>query len=95
MGEATSELTRVRCLSVLSRAGKWRRLIAILTALTLGGDHLTRKANAMLGRWILTCNSSFAKPTAVEAAEVGRLLDRCEKEGRIRGEVAERVRFCL
>ena len=95
MGEATSELTRVRCLSVLSRAGKWRRLIAILTALTLGGEHLTRKANAMLGRWILTCNSSFAKPTAVEAAEVGRLLDRCEKEGRIRGEMAERVRFCL
>ena len=95
MGETTSELTRVRCLSVLSRAGKWRRLIAVLTALTLGGDHLTRKANAMLGRWILTCNSSFAKPTAVEAVEVGRLLDRCEKEGRIRGEVAERVRFCL
>lgn len=95
MGEATSELTRVRCLSVLSRAGKWRRLIAILTALTLGGDHLTCKANAMLGRWILTCNSSFAKPTAVEAAEVGRLLERCEKEGRIRGEIAERVRFCL
>ena len=95
MGEATSELTRVRCLSVLSRAGKWRRLIAILTALTLGGDHLTRKANAMLGRWLLTCNASFAKPTAVEAAEVGRLLERCEKEGRIRGEVAERVRFCL
>ena len=95
MGEATSELTRVRCLSVLSRAGKWRRLIAILTALTLGGDHLTRKANAMLGRWILTCNSSFAKPTAVEAAEVGRLLERCEKEGRIRGDMAERVRFCL
>ena len=95
MGEATSELTRVRCLSVLSRAGKWRRLIAILTALTLGGDHLTRKANAMLGRWILTCNYSFAKPTAVEAAEVGRLLDRCEKDGRIQGEVAERVRFCL
>lgn len=95
MGEATSELTRVRCLSVLSRAGKWRRLIAILTALTLGGDHLTRKANAMLERWILTCNYSFAKPTAVEADEVGRLLDRYEKEGRIRGEVAERVRFCL
>ena len=95
MGEAASELTRVRCLSVLSRAGKWRRLIAILTALTLGGDPLPRKANAMLGRWILTCNSSFAKPTAVEAVEVGRLLDRCEKEGRIRGEVAERVRFCL
>ncbi|MBP3666846.1 MAG: hypothetical protein J6K29_07320 [Clostridia bacterium] len=95
MGETTSELTRVRCLSVLSRAGKWRRLIAILTALTLGGDHLTRKANAMLGRWIVTCNSSFAKPTAVEAAEVGRLLERCEKEGRIRGEIAERVRFCL
>ncbi len=95
MGETPSELTRVRCLSVLFRAGKWRRLIAILTALTLGGDHLTRKANAMLGRWILTCNSSFAKPTAVEAAEVGRLLERCEKEGRIRGEMAERVRFCL
>lgn len=95
MGETASELTRVRCLSVLSRAGKWRRLIAILTALTLGGDHLTRKATAMLGRWLLTCNSSFAKPTAVEAAEVGWLLDRCEKEGRIRGEVAERVRFCL
>ena len=95
MGEATSELTRVRCLSVLSRAGKWRRLIAVLTALTLGGDHLTRKANAMLGRWILTCNYSFAKPTAVEAAEVGRLLERCEKEGRIRGELAERVWFCL
>jgi nucleoside diphosphate kinase len=49
----------------------------------------------MLERWILTCNYSFAKPTAVEAAEVGRLLDRCEKEGRIRGEMAERVRFCL
>ncbi len=95
MGEATSELTRVRCLSVLSSAGKWRRLIAVLTALTLGGEHLARKANAMLGRWILTCNSSFAKPTAVEAAEVGRLLERCEKEGRIRGEMAERVRFCL
>lgn len=95
MGEATSELTRVRCLSVLSRAGKWRRLIAVLTALTLGGDHLTRKATAMLGRWILTCNASFAKPTAVEAAEVGRLLERCEKEGRIRGDMAERVRFCL
>ena len=95
MGEATSELTRVRCLSVLSRAGKWRRLITILTALTLGGEHLARKANAMLGRWLLTCNASFAKPTAVEAAEVGRLLDRCEKEGRIRGEMAERVRFCL
>ncbi len=95
MGEATSELTRVRCLSVLSRAGKWRRLIAILTALTLGGEHLTRKANAMLGRWILTCNASFAKPTAVEAAEVGWLLERCEKEERIRGEMAERVRFCL
>lgn len=95
MGETPYELTRVRCLSVLSRAGKWRRLIAILTALTLGGDHLTRKANAMLGRWIVTCNSSFAKPTAVEAAEVGRLLERCEKEGRIRGEMAERVRFCL
>lgn len=95
MGEATSELTRVRCLSVLSRAGKWRRLIAILTALTLGGEHLTRKANAMQGRWLLTCNASFAKPTAVEAAEVGRLLDRCEKEGRIRGDMAERVRFCL
>ena len=95
MGEATSELTRVRCLSVLSRAGKWRRLIAILTALTLGGDHLTRKANAMLGRWILTCNASFAKPTAAETAEVGRLLERCEKEGRIRGDMAERVRFCL
>ena len=95
MGEATSELTRVRCLSVLSRAGKWRRLIAILTALTLGGDHLTRKATAMLGRWLLTCNASFAKPTAVEAAEVGRLLERCEKEGRIRGDMAERVRFCL
>lgn len=95
MGETASELTRVRCLSVLSRAGKWRRLIAILTALTLGGEHLARKANAMLGRWLLTCNSSFAKPTAVEAAEVGRLLERCEKEGRIRGEVAERVRFCL
>lgn len=95
MGEATSELTRVRCLSVLSRSGKWRRLIAILTALTLGGEHLARKANAMLGRWILTCNASFAKPTAVEAAEVGRLLDRCEKEGRIRGDMAERVRFCL
>ena len=95
MAETTSELTRVRCLSVLSRAGKWRRLIAILTALTLGGDHLTRKANAMLGRWILTCNYSFAKPTATETAEVGRLLERCEKEGRIRGEMAERVRFCL
>ena len=95
MGESTSELTRVRCLSVLSRAGKWRRLIAVLTALTLGGEHLARKANTMLGRWILTCNYSFAKPTAVEATEVGRLLDRCEKEGRIRGEVAERVRFCL
>ena len=95
MAEAASELTRVRCLSVLSRAGKWRRLIAILTALTLGGDHLTRKANAMLERWILTCNYSFAKPTATETAEVGRLLDRCEKEGRIRGEMAERVRFCL
>ena len=95
MGEATSELTRVRCLSVLSRAGKWRRLIAILTALTLGGEHLTRKSNAMLGRWLLTCNASFAKPTAVEAAEVGRLLERCEKEGRIRGDMAERVRFCL
>lgn len=95
MAETTSELTRVRCLSVLSRAGKWRRLIAILTALTLGGEHLTHKAGAMLERWILTCNYSFAKPTAVEAAEVGRLLDRCEKEGRICGDIAKKVGFCL
>lgn len=95
MEETTSELTRVRCLSVLSRGGKWRRLIAILTALTLGGEHLTRKANAMLERWILTCNSSFAKPTAAETAEVGGLLERCVKEGRIRGDIEERVRFCL
>ena len=95
MAETASELTRVRCLSVLSRAGKWRRLIAILTALTLGGDHLTRKANAMLERWILTCNYSFAKPTAAETAEVGRLLERCEKDGRICGDIAKKVGFCL
>ncbi len=95
MIEASSELARVRCLSVLSRAGKWRRLIGILTALELGGDHLTRKAHAMLERWLTTCNYSFAKPTAAEAAEVGRLLERCEKDGRIRGEIAERMRFCL
>ena len=95
MAEAASELTRVRCLSVLSRAGKWRRLIAILTALTLGGDHLARKANAMLGRWILTCNDSFAKPTDTEAAEVVRLLERCEKDGRICGDIAKKVGFCL
>ena len=95
MTETNSELTRVRCLTVLSRAGKWRRLIGILTALSLDGDFLTRKATAMLERWVITCNYSFAKPTAVETAEVGRLLERCEKEGRIRGEMAERVRFCL
>ncbi|MBO5512288.1 MAG: hypothetical protein J6B24_11195 [Clostridia bacterium] len=95
MGETASELTRVRCLSVLSRAGKWRRLIAILTALTLGGDHLTRKANAMLGRWILTCNYSFAKPTAVEAAEVGRLVKLCSKSGRIPSEQTKQLLFIL
>ena len=95
MGEATSELTRVRCLSVLSRAGKWRRLIAILTALTLGGDHLTRKATAMLGRWILTCNYSFAKPTAAEAAEVGRLIKLCSESGTIPPEQAKQLLFIL
>ena len=95
MGEATSELTRVRCLSVLSRAGKWRRLIAILTALTLGGDHLTRKANAMLGRWILTCNSSFAKPTAAETAEVGRLIKLCSESETITSAQTKQLLFNL
>lgn len=93
--ETVSELTRVRCLSVLSRAGKWRRLIAILTALTLGGDYLTRKANAMLERWILTCNSSFAKPTAAEAAEVGRLIKLCSESGTIPPEQAKQLLFIL
>lgn len=95
MTETDSELTRVRCLTVLSRAGKWRRLIGILTALRLGGDHLTRKANAMLERWILTCNYSFAKPTAAEASEVGRLTEICSENGQITPEQAKQLTFCL
>ncbi|MBQ9781015.1 MAG: hypothetical protein IJW00_08730 [Clostridia bacterium] len=95
MTEASSELTRVRCLSVLSRAGKWRRLIAILTALTLGGDYLTRKAKAMLERWILTCNSSFARPTAAETAEVGRLTKICSEREMITPEQAKQLIFIL
>ena len=95
MAETTSELTRVRCLSVLSRAGKWRRLIAILTALTLGGDYLTRKANAMLERWILTCNYSFAKPTATETAEVGRLIKLCSESETITSAQTKQLLFNL
>ncbi len=95
MTETDSELTRVRCLTVLSRAGKWRRLIGILTALRLGGDHLTRKANAMLERWLLTCNYSFAKPTAAEASEVGRLTEICSENGQITPEQAKQLTFCL
>ena len=95
MAETTSELTRVRCLSVLSRAGKWRRLIAILTALALSGDHLTRKANAMLERWILTCNYSFAKPTATETAEVGRLIKLCSESETITSAQTKQLLFNL
>lgn len=95
MAETASELTRVRCLSVLSRAGKWRRLITILTALTLGGDHLARKANAMLERWLLTCNSSFAKPTATEAAEVGRLIKLCSESETITSAQTKQLLFNL
>ncbi len=95
MGEATSELTRVRCLSVLSRAGKWRRLIGILTALTLGGDHLTRKATAMLERWFFTCNYSFAKPTTAEANEVERLIKNCSEREMITPEQAKQLIFIL
>ena len=95
MGEANSELTRVRCLSVLSRAGKWRRLIGILTALTLGGEHLARKANAMLGRWFFTCNYSFAKPTTAEANEVERLIKNCSEREMITPEQAKQLIFIL
>ncbi len=95
MAETTSELTRVRCLSVLSRAGKWRRLIAILTALTLGGDYLARKANAMLERWLLTCNYSFAKPTATETAEVGRLIKLCSESETITSAQTKQLLFNL
>lgn len=95
MAETPSELTRVRCLSVLSKAGKWRRLIGILTALTLGGDILTRKAQAMLGRWLSTCNYSFAKPTAAEACEVGRLIKVCSEHGKVTPEQAKQLTFIL
>lgn len=95
MTETNSELTRVRCLTVLSRAGKWRRLIGILTALSLGGDRLTRKATAMLERWVITCNYSFAKPTAAEACEAERLTEICLENGQITPEQAKQLTFCL
>ena len=95
MAEAASELTRVRCLTVLSRAGKWRRLIGILTALSLDGDFLTRKATAMLERWVITCNYSFAKPTAAEACEAERLTEICLENGQITPEQAKQLTFCL
>ena len=95
MTETNSELTRVRCLTVLSRAGKWRRLIGILTALSLDGDFLTRKATAMLERWVITCNYSFAKPTAAEACEAERLTEICLENGQITPEQAKQLTFCL
>lgn len=95
MTETDSELTRVRCLTVLSRAGKWRRLIGILTALRLGGEHLTRKATAMLERWVITCNYSFAKPTAKEAEATEGLIELCRKQGKLTEEQAKKLRFII
>ena len=95
MTEAAAELTRIRCLSVLSKAGKWRRLIGILTALELGGDRLPRKATAMLERWLFTCNYSFAKPTAAESFEVGRLVKACSEHETITPEQAKQLTLIL
>ncbi len=95
MTETDSELTRVRCLTVLSRAGKWRRLIGILTALSLGGDFLTRKATAMLERWVITCNDSFAKPTWKEAEEAESLIELCRRQDKITDEPTKKLKFII
>lgn len=95
MVETSAELTRVRCLSVLSKAGKWRRLIGILTALTLGGERLTRKAQAMLVRWLSTCNYSFAGSTSAETREVGRLTNACSEQEKITPEQEKQLTFIL
>jgi hypothetical protein len=49
----------------------------------------------MLERWILTCNYSFAKPTATEASEVGRLIKLCSECETITSAQTKQLLFIL
>lgn len=76
---STSEALKFRCASLLLTAGKWQRLVYLLTMVDDACDAVRELCARRLDAWLATFNRSFAKPSSAQLEQIKRLLAKAER----------------